>query len=124
MLCCATGCVAGTRPSPAAPLRRRRAAAGGCLQCTPSTLTLRGSKTPAALSTSTQMGTVELTGLEMMVMMALGQYLATPVQSVLTMPALMLKRSSRVMPGLRGTPAGMMTTSQPVSAAASCSSPA
>jgi hypothetical protein len=26
---------------------------------------------------------------------------------------LMLKRSSRVMPGLRGTPAGMMTTSQP-----------
>ena len=35
-----------------------------------------------------------------------------------------LKRSSRVMPGLRGTPAGMMTTSLPESASPSCSSPA
>jgi hypothetical protein len=32
------------------------------------------------------------------------------------MPALMLKRSSRVMPGLRGTPAGMTTMSQSLSA--------
>ena len=30
-----------------------------------------------------------------------------------TMPALMLKRSSRVMPGLRGTPAGMTTRWHP-----------
>ncbi len=32
------------------------------------------------------------------------------------MPALMLKRSSRVMPGLRGTPAGMTTRSAPCQA--------
>lgn len=32
------------------------------------------------------------------------------------MEALVLKRSSRVMPGLRGTPAGMTTTSHPVRA--------
>ena len=40
------------------------------------------------------------------------------------MPALILKRSSRVMPGLRGTPAGMITTSAPLSASPSWSSPA
>lgn len=34
-----------------------------------------------------------------------------------------LNKSSRVMPGLRGTPAGMMTTSAPLSAAARFSSP-
>eukprot|EP00966_Prymnesium_polylepis_P310791 7180737-Prymnesium_polylepis.1 len=33
------------------------------------------------------------------------------------MEAFVLNRSSRVMPGLRGTPAGMTTTSQPVRAA-------
>ena len=33
------------------------------------------------------------------------------------MPALMLNKSSRVMPGLRGTPAGIMTRSHPVRAA-------
>lgn len=43
----------------------------------------------------------------------LGQYLEMAVQRDLTMPALMLKRSSRVIPGFRGTPAGMMTTSDP-----------
>ena len=50
------------------------------------------------------MGTVELTGFEMMSTHASGQWRATPSASVATMPALMLKRSSRVMPGLRGTP--------------------
>lgn len=35
---------------------------------------------------------------------------------VLTMPALMLKRSSRVMPGFLGTPAGMTTKSAPFKA--------
>ena len=44
-------------------------------------------------------------------------------QMFFTMPALMLNRSSRVMPGLRGTPAGMTTRSTPVSAAASCCCP-
>merc|ERR1719230_1275254 len=62
------------------------------------------------------MGTVELTGLEMMFTIAFGQYLATPSARVFTMPALVLNKSSRVIPGLRGTPAGITTTSQPVRA--------
>ena len=37
------------------------------------------------------MGTVELTGLEMMATHALGQYLAMPSHSVFTMPANMVK---------------------------------
>ena len=37
--------------------------------------------------------------------------------------ALMLKRSSRVMPGLRGTPAGISTSAQPYSASGSWSGP-
>uniref|UniRef100_A0A0A9EBJ8 Uncharacterized protein n=1 Tax=Arundo donax TaxID=35708 RepID=A0A0A9EBJ8_ARUDO len=45
------------------------------------------------------------------------------VQSALTMPALMLKRSSLVIPGFLGTPAGMITTSDPSSASPSWSSP-
>jgi hypothetical protein len=56
-------------------------------------------------------------------LLALGQYLAQPVARVLTIPALILKRSSRVMPGLRGIPAGMTTIEQPVRAAANWSSP-
>ena len=35
----------------------------------------------------------------------------------------MLNRSSRVMPGLRGTPAGMTTSAQPYSASGSFSGP-
>jgi len=38
------------------------------------------------------------------------QTLAQASMRVATMPALVLKRSSRVMPGLRGTPAGITTT--------------
>ena len=53
-----------------------------------------------------------------------GQYLAIAVQRDLTMPALMLKRSSRVIPGFLGTPAGMITTSAPSKAFPRCSSPA
>jgi len=52
-----------------------------------------------------------------------GQCSAAAVISVRTMPALMLNRSSRVMPGLRGTPAGMITRSQPLRASASSASP-
>ncbi|RHN40939.1 hypothetical protein MtrunA17_Chr8g0360511 [Medicago truncatula] len=40
------------------------------------------------------------------------------------MPALMLKRSSRVIPGFLGTPAGIITTSAPSKAFPSSSSPA
>ena len=82
-----------------------------------------GSYTPAALSTSAAIGTVELTGLEIMLTTALGACAATATARACTMPALMLNRSSRVMPGLRGTPAGIMTRSAPERAAASSSGP-
>ncbi|ANB15276.1 hypothetical protein AWJ20_2902 [Sugiyamaella lignohabitans] len=62
------------------------------------------------------MGTVELTGLEIIRTKALGAYLATPSMMSRTMPALILKRSSLVIPGLRGIPAGMTTMSAPVKA--------
>jgi hypothetical protein len=60
--------------------------------------------------TSQAMGTVELTGLEMIVRMAFGHASAQAATRLRTMEPLVLKRSSRVMPGLRGTPAGITTT--------------
>ena len=48
------------------------------------------------LRTSAAMGTVELTGLEMMLTKACGQYLATPSASVLTMPAAVRQTDSEV----------------------------
>lgn len=60
---------------------------------------------PARLNTSAAIGTVELTGLLMIATHASGHAAAIPSHRVATMPALMLNRSSRVMPGLRGTPA-------------------
>ncbi|MPC15475.1 hypothetical protein E2C01_008267 [Portunus trituberculatus] len=48
-----------------------------------------------------------------MQIMALGQFSAQALARLATMEALVLNRSSRVMPGLRGTPAGITTTSQP-----------
>lgn len=47
-----------------------------------------GSKTPAFLKTSAKMGTVELTGLEMMQIMALGQCSAHALARSRTMEAL------------------------------------
>lgn len=47
----------------------------------------------------------------MMHTIALGEFLDMETAKSRTMEALVLKRSSRVMPGLRGTPAGMTTTS-------------
>ena len=44
---------------------------------------------------------------------ALGHTSAAAAAKSRTMEALILKRSSRVIPGLRGTPAGMITTSHP-----------
>lgn len=44
------------------------------------------------------MGTVEFTGLVMMHTMAEGQVLADATHRLFTMPALVLNRSSRVMP--------------------------
>ena len=60
----------------------------------------------------------------MIASVASGQYLPHPSTSVFTMLAFVLNRSSRVIPGLRGTPAGMTTTSQPVSARSSPPFPA
>ena len=58
------------------------------------------------------------TGLEMMRMLASGACSAAALARSRTMEALVLKRSSRVMPGLRGTPAGMTTISAPLRASA------
>lgn len=65
------------------------------------------------MRTSAAIGTVELTGFEMIPINALGQDWAQALIKSLTIDALVLNKSSRVMPGLRGTPAGMMTTSTP-----------
>ena len=62
------------------------------------------------------MGTVELTGLLMTAKKALGACTAAASAMEATMDAFVLKRSSRVMPGLRGTPAGMMTSFASLSA--------
>lgn len=70
---------------------------------------LRGSYTPCFLSTSDARGTREFTGLEMMRRIAFGQIFAHASTRLATIEALVLKRSSRVMPGLRGTPAGIKT---------------
>merc|ERR1719341_74607 len=82
-----------------------------------------GLYTPAFLNTSAAMGTVEFTGLEMMAIMASGQTLAAAPARVATMEALVLKRSSLVMPGFLGTPAGMTTISAPAREASSPSAP-
>ena len=89
--------------------------------------TLMGKKLsilPFCFSTSAAIGTVELTGFEITFSSALGHASAHAETKSRTMPALILNRSSRVMPGLRGTPAGMMTTSHPFSASWSWSGPA
>jgi hypothetical protein len=75
-----------------------------------------GSKTPFFLSTSATIGTVELTGFEMTKTNALGQWAAIPTAISRTIEALMLKRSSRVIPGFLGTPAGMTTMCASLSA--------
>lgn len=82
-----------------------------------------GSYVPAFLKTSAAIGTVELTGLLITFTIALGQHFAIPSQRVRTIPALMLNKSSLVIPGLRGTPAGMITRSIPVRAFSNCGWP-
>jgi hypothetical protein len=49
-------------------------------------------------------------------MLAFGAEAAAALARSRTIEALVLKRSSRVIPGLRGTPAGMRTISAPVRA--------
>ena len=53
---------------------------------------------------SAKIGTVELTGLAMIKNIASGQCAAQASASPDTMPAFVLKRSSRVIPGFLGTP--------------------
>lgn len=62
------------------------------------------------------MGTVELTGLQMMSMCAFGETFAAALAKSRTIEALVLNKSSRVIPGLRGTPAGMTMISAPSNA--------
>lgn len=82
-----------------------------------------GSYVPAFLKTSAAIGTVEFTGLLIKLTIALGQDLAIPSQIVFTIPALILNKSSLVIPGFLGTPAGTMTRSMPVKASSNLSFP-
>mmetsp|Transcript_17646 Transcript_17646/g.39838 ORF Transcript_17646/g.39838 Transcript_17646/m.39838 type:complete len:214 (+) Transcript_17646:204-845(+) len=66
-------------------------------------------------------GTTEFTGFTIMAITASGQNFAHASTMPLAMPAFVLKRSSRVMPGLRGTPAGMKTRWHPVRHSSRCS---
>mmetsp|Transcript_11075 Transcript_11075/g.14635 ORF Transcript_11075/g.14635 Transcript_11075/m.14635 type:complete len:211 (-) Transcript_11075:246-878(-) len=77
-----------------------------------------GLYTPFFFRISAAIGTVELTGLEMIARTASGQCSAHADVKVATMDAFVLNKSSRVMPGFRGTPAGITTTSAPFNAAA------
>jgi len=65
--------------------------------------------------TSAKIGTIELTGLVTIKNMADGQCAAAIFAVLATIPALTLNKSSRVIPGFRGTPAGMITISLPSS---------
>ena len=67
-----------------------------------------GSNTLCDLSTSANTGTRELTGFEMTSTNACGADLAMPSAMPYAIEALTLNRSSRVWPGLRAIPAGMM----------------
>lgn len=60
--------------------------------------------------TSDAIGTHEFTGFVMMPTKAFGQFREMAAAMSRTTPAFVLNRSSRLMPGLRGTPAGMITT--------------
>mmetsp|Transcript_840 Transcript_840/g.1726 ORF Transcript_840/g.1726 Transcript_840/m.1726 type:complete len:208 (-) Transcript_840:233-856(-) len=74
---------------------------------------LRGSR-PAFSHMVIMAGTTEFTGFTISATTALGQYLAQASTRPLAMSALTFNRSARVMPGLRGIPAGIMTSWQPV----------
>jgi hypothetical protein len=69
-----------------------------------------------ASRTSAAIGTVEFTRLLMIFISASEQWSATPSIRLLTMPVLLLNKSSLVIPGLRGTPTGINTKSTPFNA--------
>ncbi len=88
---------------------------------------------------SEAIGTVEFTGLAIIAMIARGQFFAHAVTRSATIVALVLNKSSRViptvkefslglfeesyLPGFLGTPAGITTRSMPLSALANSSLP-
>lgn len=61
-----------------------------------------GSKTPCFLKISQAIGTVELTGFVMIAIKAFGQFFAAASLKSRTILALVLNRSSRVIPGNSG----------------------
>ena len=61
--------------------------------------------------------TMASSGLVMTMTNALGACFLMPSAAVRMMPVLMFSRSSRLMPGLRATPAVTMTTSAPARSA-------
>merc|ERR1719277_2845382 len=78
---------------------------------------------PAFLNISLAIGTVELTGLEMIAKHASGQTSAAAWANFATIDAFVLNKSSLVMPGFLGTPAGMTTISAPTRESFNWSSP-
>ena len=70
--------------------------------------------TLACFSVSATIGTVEFTGFAMINNIASGQTSPQTLARLWTIPAFVLNKSSRVMPGFRGTPAGITTTSHPL----------
>ena len=77
---------------------------------------LRLSYTPALFKTSAAIATVVFTGFVITPIQAVGATSATLPTNVLIMPALILNKSERSIPGLRATPAEIKTTSAPSSA--------
>ena len=77
---------------------------------------LRGLKTPNFFNTSAAIGTVALTGFEIIKIAAVGATLAMLATKSLIMEALMLNKSALVIPGFLGTPAGIITKSVPCKA--------
>mmetsp|Transcript_111981 Transcript_111981/g.219512 ORF Transcript_111981/g.219512 Transcript_111981/m.219512 type:complete len:213 (-) Transcript_111981:130-768(-) len=75
-----------------------------------------GLYTPCFFKVSAKIGTVEFTGLLITRNIASGQEVAQASARPITIPALVLNRSSLVIPGFLGTPAGMTTTLHPVRA--------
>ncbi|KAH3678320.1 hypothetical protein WICMUC_001601 [Wickerhamomyces mucosus] len=72
---------------------------------------LLGLKTPCFLKTSATIATVEFTGFEITNILAFGQYLAQFSAIFEIIPPFKLNKSSLVIPGFLGTPAGMITKS-------------
>ncbi|KAH3670427.1 hypothetical protein OGAPHI_000942 [Ogataea philodendri] len=85
---------------------------------------LRGLNVPFFLNVSAKTGTIELTGLVITRTKASGQVSEMAEAMSALMPALIWNRSSLVMPGFLGTPAGITTMSDPFNDSTSPVSPA